>query len=54
MNLHDFCFLGILHYLGRSVGLDCDCNEIDWCDMVATAVGMILTFHFFFSFYIIK
>jgi len=28
----------ILHFIGRSVGLDCDCHEIDWCDMVATAV----------------
>ena len=33
-------FVAILHFLGRSVGLDCDCHEIDWCDMVATAVGM--------------
>lgn len=28
----------ILHYLGRSVGLDCDCNDIARCDMIAAGV----------------
>lgn len=28
----------VLHYLGRSVGLDCDCNDLARCDMIAAGV----------------
>jgi len=28
----------ILHYLGRSVGLDCDCADIGRCEMIASGV----------------
>ena len=31
----------ILHYLGRSVGLDCDCNDIARCEMIAAGVEEI-------------
>ncbi|RDD46508.1 hypothetical protein TrispH2_002069 [Trichoplax sp. H2] len=28
----------ILRYLGRSVGLDCECDELDYCDMIAAGI----------------
>lgn len=35
-------FLVILRYLGRSVGLDCECDEFDYCAIVAAGVGKFL------------
>ncbi|EDV22238.1 Glutathione S-transferase P 1 [Trichoplax sp. H2] len=28
----------ILRYLGRSVGLDCECDELDYCNMIAAGI----------------
>lgn len=30
----------ILQFLGRSVGLDCDCKDLERCDIIAAGVGM--------------
>ena len=29
----------ILHYIGRSVGMDCDCEDLYQCEALALGVG---------------
>ena len=29
----------IVQYIGRSVGVDCDCNDLEKCDIIAAGVG---------------
>jgi len=29
----------IVHFLGRSLGLDCDCRDLEWCDVIAAGVA---------------
>ena len=29
----------IMHYLGRSLGMDCDCEELQYCEVLALGVG---------------
>ena len=35
-------YIVILQFLGRSVGLDCDCIDIVKCDIIAAGVGRLL------------
>ena len=36
-----YFFVVILQFLGRSTGLDCDCKDLERCDIIAAGSGKI-------------
>ena len=34
-------FLAIVHYIGRSLGLDCDCDDYVKCEVIALGAGIV-------------
>ena len=33
----------IVQYIGRSVGVDCDCYDLEKCDIIAAGVGRVIS-----------
>ena len=36
-----YYFLAIVHYIGRSLGLDCECDDYHLCEVIALGAGIV-------------
>ena len=39
--------VAIVHYIGRSLGLDCECDDYHLCEVIALGAGIIFIFDFY-------
>ena len=40
----------ILHFLGRAVGFDCDCEDVHTCEIIAMGAGKSIYIHSAFEY----